>query len=119
MAKRAVRPAVRPGRVPMRRSVVTPDKDITLLQQDISAAFEDDALGTPWAVGRVIELNFTASTLQQTVPTLLDGEAKGFVVVDKNAAEHVYRLPTTLTQKATHVRLVATGAVVAKVWVWR
>ena len=108
------------GRGGVRRGVRPGDTDLTFMQDDYDAAFRGLLQGTPFANGRLVELKFTASTLDQTFAHKLGGKVQGFIPVDLQTAITYYRTAPANTQlAATHVRFIGSAAGTVKVWVWR
>lgn len=98
----------------------TANPEVRLLKDDVSQAFRNQNKQVPFMNGVLLDVTFTAgSGLVQTVAHKLDGACRGAWVVDIDGLAVVYRQNATGNQANTHVRLVASGACKAKVWVWR
>lgn len=101
-------------------SAKPPNPELLTLQDDVSKAFRTQQTKFPFGAGVMLELEFTASTLTQSVAHKLDGSCSGFIVIDLDAPVTIHRqVPTSSTSSRTHVELVASGACNAKIWVWR
>ncbi len=93
--------------------------------QDLQDAADALAQSIPqfwWTQGSLVELTFTASTLDQTVPHKLAGEVRGFTLCDLvgTGAVTINRGAVGDSRLAkSHIRLIASAACTAKVWAWR
>lgn len=77
----------------------------------------------PWTEGNTLTVTFTGATLDQTIAHKLSGPLKGAMILDLFEVSGVdrvarYKVAAPVSEN-THVRLVASGACVAQVWVWR
>ena len=132
-AAMAGRPYVRPSfaapAATARFGVVPKDPDLARVQEDLRASGGKGGskLGqSPFETGQIIDVDF-GEGLDQTIPHQLGGAAKGFVVCDKvsDIAVDIVRCDDTTTvsidaaRAESHVRLIASSACKAKIWVWR
>lgn len=101
-------------------SAKPPSPELLTLQDDVSKAFRTQQTKFPFGTGVMLEIEFTASALTQSIAHKLDGACSGFIVIDLDAPVTIHRQATTNSTSArTHVELVASGACNAKIWVWR
>lgn len=124
-----VRPAASVPATTARFGVVPQDPDLARVQEDLRASggAGGNKLGqSPFETGQIIDVDFSEG-LDQTIPHQLGGEARGFVVVDKvcDIAVDIVRdddttaSPINASRAATHIKLRASAACKAKIWVWR
>lgn len=118
-----------------RFGVVPTDPELARVQEDLRAAGggSGGALGeSPFKTGQILTVNFHpiasgGGGLEQTIPHQLGGTIRGFVVCDKvcDTAVDIVRdddtttTPINAARSATHIKLRASSACVAKIWVWR
>lgn len=124
-----VRPSASAPAATTRFGVVPADPDLARVQEDLRASGGKggNKLGqSPFATGQIIDVDF-GKGLDQTIPHQLGGEVRGFIVCDKvsNAAADIVRCDDTTTiatnasRAESHIRLIASVACKAKIWVWR
>lgn len=111
-------------------SFIPEDPEVVALQRDMRDAFDALLLGTPFRHGNLLTVTFTSGAgLTQEVEHKLGGEAKGAwpvdVVTSVSGDISIFRETVSSfdagggARAKTHVRLRATQACVAKIWVWR
>lgn len=124
-----VRPSSSAPAATTRFGVVPADPDLARVQEDLRASGGKggNKLGqSPFETGQIIDVDF-GKGLDQTIPHQLGGEMKGFVVCDKvsDIAVDIVRCDDTTTvatnpaRAESHIRLLASSACKAKIWVWR
>lgn len=113
-----------------RFGIVPKDHDLARVQEDIRAGTGRGGGGSgesPFKTGHLIDVTFTATTLDQTISTQLGGAVAGFIVVDKvcDIAVDIVRdddttaSPINASRSESHIKLRASSACKVKIWVWR
>lgn len=106
------------------RFSITPENEETVrLQEDLRAALDEQLRDSPFKSGNLIEVDFT-DTQTQEIAHGLNAPAKGFILVDLVKSATIRREDETSTNKInfsrakTHIKLIASAACKAKIWVW-
>ena len=101
------------------------DPDLARVQEDLRASGDGAVGSNPFKHGQLIDVDFNEG-LEQTIPHQLGGPAPGFIVVDIGGLAAVVMRDDTTTafpineaRADSHIKLRASSACRAKVWVWR
>lgn len=118
---------------PMRSKQTVPplfrpaDPQVAQLQDDVRDGVDSLVSNTPFKDGKIVEVEFT-TVERKNFAHGLSGEAKGFLIVDLTGTTAAVSLiretltsadPLPAALRNTHIRIRATGACKAKLWVWR
>jgi hypothetical protein len=130
VGKRATRTSQPKGRTAARFGTVPSDPERAREQEDRRAESDQALQGTPWKNGVLLDVEFSggAGGLTQVIAHNLGGKAQGIVICDMQALVPLTTIvhePATdnpdsqYARTDTHIKLNATSACKAKVWIWR
>lgn len=108
---------------PVRFSLVPEDEATIRLQEDLRAALDEQLRNSPFKSGTLLTIDFTDEQTQELAHSL-NAPVKGFIVADLVGAATIRREDETsanqinFARAKTHIKLVASAACKAKVWVW-
>ena len=96
------------------KPIISQDTFLNRVQNNM-VVFGNQFLNNPLLDGRLIE-DVSLTTSETSIEHKLDRDYRGWLIVNKNAAQDVYVSSTTL--KSRFLKLTAGGAVTVSIWVF-
>jgi hypothetical protein len=97
--------------------LTTPDENLNRVQERVEDAILPIA-GSPIIDGQLIQNQSLASGTTSTIAHNLGRSPLGYIVVKRDAAQHVYDVQSTNSNPGTTLLLTAGGTVTVDLWVF-
>lgn len=94
------------------RKINNSNRDLMQLQTNIEEQF--NFLRTVPLLNGAAIVNQVLTTAATTIPHMLDRQPLGWIITDKNAAQHIHRV----SWDTKNITLIASGTVTCNVWIY-